>query len=858
MRRNVLDWLTETGTNAHHVVILTHNIDFFFVQSILDSKLYAVGSPKITIFADAMSAAASFEDQSALLGGLGTRYRVVPVDLGPYRRFHPKALLLASAQRAALAIGSGNLTHGGMAANHEAWTFAASDGESPALIAAFRDYLYRLVPTLPLAGALVDELDSIFDQEQAWAVGLPEPGGLAATPSDISLLNQMTQLVDGAPDAVSVLAPYHDDRAAALTELATRFDTPLTCWMQPGHEGLSQSVASGLPANVTLRAIDCEPERRPSFIHAKVLAFHKGDSVSRAIGSANCSQAALLANASWGNAELMAVGTVSAADAEGFFSDLVRGDVIEELPEHPPSDEWEAPARHSLRVLAARQEGDRLSVAYDAPGRLSDISIEADVGSWSASESEDQATTAIFFPGQRLRNIVLKAKGPEGELWQSPLAWVDDESRLSTPSSFRRVLQRMESANATGANKEQAFQDVLALFAEYLRDPRAAKRTLKRIGADAANPLQPYDPAAVFADDFGHSGISALGWQSSIHAPTSVLAIIQALFKDNPEISGRFIPSEDAVIESEEDTLTPESEQAALLSDDAPKPKEKISLQLTRALEAVDQALCDPKFVAVRSPALLGNDLALAAVLLVKGLADRLLDTATFRNFTRRIWASLFFERDGIKGTLIERVHQVPEGAERHAFITALVQPRLAAALALWSTIEWNATDSDGEKFRFSAILLHASHPWLLASAPTEVIAAEIQKIASSILPVGERPKTLDTWRELIKAGTALSLLKTSLSTEDAARLRAAAKAPQIAPRELLWVNDRFAFANAAYARMPRVKAHIQMVGHTNVAPYMAQYLVPVRELVDSDVLTFPSGAKSEIVNLIDFMTSQS
>ena len=93
---------------------------------------------------------------------------------------------------------------------------------------------------------------------------------------------------------------------------------------------------------------------------------------------------------------------------------------------------------------------------------------------------------------------------------------------------------------------------------------------------------------------------------------------------------------------------------------------------------------------------------------------------------------------------------------------------------------------------------------------------------------------------------------------EDAARLRAAAEAPQIAPRELLWVNGRFAFANAAYARMPRVKAQIQMVGHTNVVTYMAQFLVPVRELIDSDVLTFTPGAKGEIVGLIDFMTSQS
>ena len=93
MRGNVLDRLINEIPNARHLVVLTHNIDFLFIQSVL-VKTAGPGNPRLTIFADAMCASQSFTEQRAMLDGLGVRYRVVPVDLGGGRRFHPKALLL--------------------------------------------------------------------------------------------------------------------------------------------------------------------------------------------------------------------------------------------------------------------------------------------------------------------------------------------------------------------------------------------------------------------------------------------------------------------------------------------------------------------------------------------------------------------------------------------------------------------------------------------------------------------------------------------------------------------------------------------------------------------------------------------
>ena len=82
--------------NVHNIIILTHNIDFIFIQTVVLKFLKKMGSPSLTIFADAQCIQESYENQKMIIYGLGKRYRVVPVSLDrAYDRFHPKAILLA-------------------------------------------------------------------------------------------------------------------------------------------------------------------------------------------------------------------------------------------------------------------------------------------------------------------------------------------------------------------------------------------------------------------------------------------------------------------------------------------------------------------------------------------------------------------------------------------------------------------------------------------------------------------------------------------------------------------------------------------------------------------------------------------
>ncbi len=853
MRRNVLSWLAGEVPNARHALVLTHNIHFLFVQSALARKLRQAGNPRITIFADAMCAAQSFAEQRALLDGLGVRYRVVPVDLGVARRFHPKAFLLAGPDRAALAIGSGNLTHGGMAANHEAWAFAVSDGEGAALIAAFREYLDGLLPNLPLAQSLRDELDLIFDPAQDWVANLPPAAGLASSPSDLPLLDQIARLVTGKIHSVSIMAPYHDESAVALTTIAERFAVPVTCWIQPGHEGLSKATAAILPPNVNLTSINCEESRRPSFIHAKIMAFHQDNDVVLAVGSANCSQAALLAGRSWGNAELMAVGAISHAAADAFFSDLVRGDDVPQLPDQPPSDDWEMITLHPLRVLAARHEGDQLHVAYHFTGELTDLFVKADAGTWPAATVDAERGIATFSLSQRLRTIMLRGRGPGGDFLESPETWVDDEASLAAPATFRRVLRRIQEGEADGSDAAQAFRSVLELFRDYLRDPAAARRHLKR-PKESGLPPGLYDPQAVFSDDFGRLGVSASGEGIAAHTPTSVLSIIEALFRISREVGGVTSPPPSGSGEADGEDADPEAAQRTLIRKVKVESQEKAAAQLKRALLAMEQALSEPGFVDARSPTLLGADLALAAILLVKGLADGLLDVATFRESTRRLWGILFFGEKGknIEGTLFQRVGRISESAERDSFIAELVTPRLAAALALWSMTEWNAGDVDSLWFRCSAARLNSCHPWLVAAAAPDVVVAEIKTIAAGLLPPNEQAAATRTWIELVRAGLALRTLEDALAERSHEELRAAIKSPNVGPSDIVWVNGRLALPIGTFSREDGVNAHVRFLSQSSTSRYRASFLLPVRELIEVDALGLPCGAKEEALKIIN------
>ncbi|MCY4107539.1 MAG: hypothetical protein OXG11_00745 [Chloroflexi bacterium] len=162
MRSDVLDVIS-SARNVTNAVVLTHNIDFVFVQTVVLSAFRRCGHPMITVFADSGCAAETFAHQKAVLTDLGSRYRVVPVAMGMGFRFHPKAVLLTGAEKGTLLVGSGNLTFGGWRDNGEIWTLFESETDGSGPFRAFRSYLGEVIKRVVLPEAVEREVEEAFD-----------------------------------------------------------------------------------------------------------------------------------------------------------------------------------------------------------------------------------------------------------------------------------------------------------------------------------------------------------------------------------------------------------------------------------------------------------------------------------------------------------------------------------------------------------------------------------------------------------------------------------------------------------------------------------------------------------------------
>lgn len=842
MNRNVLDWLTTQVSEARHALILTHNINFLFLQSILLPKLRAAGNPRLTIFADAACAAGAWRTERSLISGLGVHYRVVPVDLGPWRRFHPKALLLANQTRAALAIGSGNLTHGGMGGNHEAWVFGTSDDDGAPRIAAVREYVESLLDHLPLADPLRDTIDTLFDASHTWVPTLPPPGGIFAAPSDRSILDRLAEEA-GVIKSATILAPYFDDRGEALRECARRFSAPVTALLQPGRAGLWAGASNEMPGNVTLKSIEDQGERS-LFIHAKIIALHREKDVLLAVGSANCSRAALLSGPNQGNAELMAWDIIQPEEFDALWDGFDIGDNPPELPTERPSDDWIDEPLNGLRILAARQQAGELQVAFSSDAKIRDLVILGQ-GTWPVRGLDLERGLARVSLSANLRAISLRAVTEGGTIIESSEAWVDDEGSLSAPATLRRVFKNIAELEKSGSDGARKYEALLEVFGEYLRDPEAGRRQLRR--KEIAEPTVPYDPAAVFDDNFGLVAMPSYGDTGGSQVMPSILSVIEALFNFGRDLG---LPQNRKKLGEGENGDTAEDEILDRdLTPDQPVPSDARTMgAVARAVGRIERALLDPEFVLGRSPALLSADIGLAASILVLGLVSRHLSVETFRETTRRLWGALFFGDSAHPSAIAARL--AAEGSPE-AFMAAFVDQRLIALLSIWCATEWIASDDDAAWFRLSAAQLQSTWPQLFAGAQPEFIGLAIIDISGAMLPPNEQLTCRRTWRGIVRAGKAIECLRSSLENAPLPVLQDVPRNTWLETTDLVWAGKSLGFPTARVRHDAKTKVAMRALGARTDTKFQGAFVFSVRALLNAGVLDLPIEALPEITEMI-------
>lgn len=871
MREDLLKAIAK-GKGVTSAIILTHNIDFMFFQSVALPAFRRCGHPSITIFADAACALATHSGQREYLSGLGTKYRVVPVAMPQsHFRFHPKAILLSGPGGGDLFVGSGNLTFGGWRGNAEVWArfSSANDGSGP--FRAFRDYMLGVLEYVSVHSPVEREVHSAFN-ENTWdwlaedASSHPLILGHPGSPE--GLLRQMLELAGTGYSKVHVCAPYFDHEAKALAQLiedTSPAEVQILC--QPSGTTLTRDAWNLVADKAHLQEVNFRPKpmrgmRRPPLMHSKFYAFEGPEEVVVFLGSANCSQAGLTLGGSVGNAELMAVQRMSPAEFhEKFLGEIELLDEEPELHETAlPIDKEEQESRGGLQILAARYEHGSLEIGY-RPTYAKNVSCL--LGGHPVPVSETGPGTlkvpcrlSIGAP----YHLILKAE-VDGAVVESKPGWIDFEGELRLASQKGNLGDGISARLQSGASLPEGLIKALQLISEHLdQAPKLAMLDSESGQRDSASgDLAIFTEGDIFTEGYKHPRLGGLLADASTGA-SGGLYLSQLLARwfgehlhreDAPSAmtdadQEHEQPDEqkegDEVVDKPEASLTQRQHSTELeLSDRDKRRIEGYTLRIGATMSSDD-------FLAHRLPESLAIDIQVAAIVLVGCLNEDCISQDTFFQVTQQIWSSLFLScpEEPIEGAStggwLEYRASISEGST--SFIAAMRSPQLSAALLGWTIATPVAQDTpEAARFSLASALAIARLPdlwrgdedWGLQVA--ERLEA-LLRISKKAVGPAEMALYQEKWQQLQRQGDALRRLEEALGNRKPSELKDCIPKASLERGELIWQGRKAGYSvvlDPSARRGGKVRA--KELRTDKEREYYSDHTIPVAALLEPGVL---------------------
>lgn len=865
MRGDVLKTIS-SAKKVTNAIILTHNIDFVFVQTVVLAAFRRCGHPTLTIFADAGCAADSFAYQHPVLTGLGVRYRVVPVEMGPGFRFHPKAVFLSGEDSATLLVGSGNLTFGGWRENAEIWLEYESERDGTAPFHAFRSYLSEILSRVPLPDAVSAEVDEAFNpQSKSWAVA--EPVGEAKLVGRVgagsSLLNRTLDAIGGDPvDELIVCAPYFDENGIALQELITRTKANRSVVLcQPDRTTLTLQSWEPNASQATLQRVDftrknVAGDERSAFMHAKFYAFVRDQEVLVLAGSANCSRAALTTSGEVGNAELQGLRTLTLSEFEDEFLGELRlssDDIL--LQALPAPDTIEEPAQPAgVRILAARYDARTLLVAYSPAG--------ATVLECTVDEASRQFTRAekgiLHIPSAENPRVVSIRAQLDGVTIDSTPSWIDHERNLRATARSRSLADCIRTQMQPGALNASSWAEVMEVFCKHLSYmPIGQMNRRHSAGRDNGQESieREFTAPDVFSDSYSAPKLSTILIPITSAGVSKTQSITQLLLR------WLQVATDEAEEESEvpegsenEDEGTENSfDQPEALPKSAPKerPQEhEVSERNRRRIETLlghlEEVMTSSEFLQDRSPEYLAVDIKIASALLRLGLREGWVQRKRFFDLTHKIWSAMFFSSDP-KSDIGWLEYRASKSEDSGSFVADMQSPELAAALLGWKLAA--ATDEAAPevvRLELAAVLSAARLPWLWQANDTAKIAEELSVLLSHTAAPHEvlEDKIHEAeveWALLLRRGQALAFMQRAIRSICLNELRHRIGDDQLNPGDLLW-QGRAGFCVVTHASSRAAGEWVKVLKlqcGEGESTFDASSTIPLRALLAKEVVPY-------------------
>ena len=430
----LLDRLTE-HSDYHTSVFLTYGADLAFFEEAILHPLRQKGCRNSLVFMDSERYTDTIDDLRGSVTWVGQRHILIPVGLGALQSFHPKLALLLGRERGRLLVGSGNLTFTGFGHNHEVFTCLDWTPDQPDLHGLFA-ITWKLVRAILQRWGHSEEGDAILNKAEYvadWLLSPAEP----TTEMELfhtleePLIDQCSRALGGeAIERITVLSPFLDEAAHALSQLYSRFH-PSELRLVLQHQrtvGNAQALQDLLQAGVPLKAFRFNDDKR--YLHAKVYVFETAEASYILTGSANCTRAGWLSSCANGNVEVM---LLRPAGSREHFASLLEG----RIGSNPLS---------SLEEISIRRRQVPVSERDPAAIRLLEVTVAHELLSGDyrlSSPNEDVAGLQLRISTNPPTVVSLGDCDADSQSFE-----------VHVPSSLRESLARPLSASLWGTDVE--------------------------------------------------------------------------------------------------------------------------------------------------------------------------------------------------------------------------------------------------------------------------------------------------------------------------------------------------------------------------------------------------------------------
>jgi hypothetical protein len=392
------------------------------------------------------------DGQMYLARQIGRRYLVRGLRAPNGGAFHPKTYFFASADQAALLVGSGNLTRGGIDNGYEAFTsFSTLRNEDLPTIRSWSKWIGHLVQEQ--GDQLLKNHWAALRETVPKMLGTSE-GSLFLTNITRPLSAQLAERIPGPVTELHVTAPFFDEDALALRQLISRCSPDrLTLYVGDGLSVNGSALKAALRTARDVRVRRFEPRR---FVHAKLIGVVNQDGSGILLsGSPNLSSAALALtyDQPGGNCEVAVVRSGTGDQVRRIFEGSGL-DLIDESVDWLTSFEFNDDHPKSSRPIALESAYWREDGRVQLQWSPSPLPVEArlcwDGASVTPAELTPDGATAEPLYEQDPLPVLVRLIDNVGETISNRVA-VDD------PAALRETLAGSASK---GSGRPPEFEDI--------------------------------------------------------------------------------------------------------------------------------------------------------------------------------------------------------------------------------------------------------------------------------------------------------------------------------------------------------------------------------------------------------------